>query len=80
MTPWTVAFQDPLSMGFPKQESWSVLLFPSPWDLSDPEIETTSLALQMDFFFFFFNHRATWAGLLLIYLNTKIKAIHGIQI
>ena len=32
-TPWTVACQAPLSMGFPRQEYWSGLLFPSPWDL-----------------------------------------------
>ena len=29
-TPWTVAFQAPLSVGFSKQEEWSVLPFPSP--------------------------------------------------
>ena len=30
MTPWTVAYQDSLSMGFPMQEYWSGLPFPSP--------------------------------------------------
>ena len=29
-------------MGFPKQEYWSVLAFPTPGDLSDPEIELAS--------------------------------------
>ena len=29
-------------MGFPRQEYWSVLSFPSPEDLSDPEIELVS--------------------------------------
>ena len=29
-TPWTVTFQAPLSMGFPRQEYWSRLPFPSP--------------------------------------------------
>ena len=29
-TPWTVAYQAPLSMGFPRQEYWSGLPFPSP--------------------------------------------------
>ena len=38
-TPWTVACQAPLSMGFPKQESWSGLPFPSPGDLPDPGSE-----------------------------------------
>ena len=34
VTPWTVARQAPLSMGFPRQEYWSGLPFPSPGDLS----------------------------------------------
>ena len=29
-TPWTVAHQAPLSMGFSRQEYWSGFLFPSP--------------------------------------------------
>ena len=37
--PWTVAHQAPLSMGFSRQEHWSVLPFPSPGDLPDPGIE-----------------------------------------
>ena len=41
--PWTVAHQT-LSMGFPRQEYWSGLPFPSPGDLPDPGIESTSLA------------------------------------
>ena len=35
---------DSSPMGFPKQESWSGLPFPSPGDLSDPGVEPTSLA------------------------------------
>ena len=35
-TPWTVACQAPLSMGFPRQEYWSGLPFPSPGDLPEP--------------------------------------------
>ena len=38
-TPWTLARQAPLSMGFPRQEYWSGLSFPSPGNLSDPGIE-----------------------------------------
>ena len=41
-TPWTVALQAPLSMGFPRQEYWSGLPFPSPGDLRDPGVEPTS--------------------------------------
>ena len=42
-TLWTVAHQAPLSMGFSWQEYWSGLPFPSPLDLTDPEIKATSL-------------------------------------
>ena len=38
-TPWTVAHQPPLSMGFPRQEYWRGLPFPSPSDLPDPGIK-----------------------------------------
>ena len=47
-TPWTVACHAPLPMGFPKQEYWSGLPFPSPGDLLDPEIKARSPALQAD--------------------------------
>ena len=47
-TPWTVAFQAPLSMGFSRQEYWSGLPFTLPGDLSDPGIEPWSPALQAD--------------------------------
>ena len=46
--PWTVVYQPSLSMGFSRQEYWSRLLFPSPGDLPDPEIEPRSPALQAD--------------------------------
>ena len=47
-TLWTVAHQALLSTGFPRQEYWSGLPFPSPGDLPDPEIEPKSPALQAD--------------------------------
>ena len=47
-TPWTVACQVPLSMGFSRQEYWSGLPFISPGDLPNPEIELGSPALQAD--------------------------------
>ena len=47
-TPWTVAYQAPLSMRFSRQEYWSGLPFPSPGDLSDPGIEPRSPALEAD--------------------------------
>ena len=48
MTPWTVAYQAPPSMGISRQEYWSGLPFPSPGDLPDPGIEPGSPALQED--------------------------------
>ena len=48
VTPWTIACQAPLSMGFSMQEYWSGLPFPSSGDLSDPGIEPRSPALQAD--------------------------------
>ena len=47
-TPWSVANQAPLSMEFSRQEYWSELPFPSPWDLPDPGIEPRSPTLQAD--------------------------------
>ena len=44
-TPWTVVCQAPLSMGFPRQEYWSRLPFPSPGDLPNLGIKPTSAAL-----------------------------------
>ena len=41
-----VAHQALLSVGFPWQEYWSGLPFPSPGDLLDPGSETGSPALQ----------------------------------
>ena len=48
MTPWTVARQVPLSMGFLRQEYRTGLPFPSPGDLPDPETELRSPVLQAD--------------------------------
>ena len=48
VTPWTVAPQAPLSMGFSRQEYWSGLSFPSPGDLPNPGMEPESPALQAD--------------------------------
>jgi len=47
-TPWTVAHQALLSMGFFRQEYWSGLLFPPPGDLPDPGIKPRSPVLKAD--------------------------------
>ena len=44
-TPWTVACQAPLPMGFPGQEYWNGLPFPSPGDLPNLGMELESLAI-----------------------------------
>ena len=49
-TPCTVAHQTSLSMGFPRQEYWSELLFPSPGDLLNPGIEPLPPSLASGFF------------------------------
>ena len=49
-TPWTVALQAPLSMGFPKQEYWSGSPFLSPGDFPEAGIKPESLALTGRFF------------------------------
>ena len=49
-TRWTVAYQAPLSMGFPQQEHWSGFPFPSPGDLPDPGIKPESPASAGRFF------------------------------
>ena len=40
----------PLSMGFPRQECWTRLLFPSPGDLPDTRIKLPSPELEGGFF------------------------------
>ena len=57
VTSWTVVCQAPLSMRFPRQESWSGLSFPSPGDLPNPWIKSRSSVMQavsclkLNFFF-----------------------------
>ena len=43
VAPWTLALQAPLSVGFPRKEYWTEMLFPTLWNLSDSGIETSSL-------------------------------------
>ena len=63
------AWKAPLFMGFSRQEYWSGLLFPSPGDVSDQGIESTSPISQVDFFFF--NH---WA--IEIIFNQVVERLH----
>ena len=45
-TPWTVAHQASLPVGFPRQAYWNGLLFPSPGDIPDPGIEPCVFCLS----------------------------------
>ena len=47
-TPWTAAYQAPLSMGFPRQEYWSGLPLPSPFKEAT-DLHLPTLDLQNDF-------------------------------
>ena len=48
VTPWSVAHQAPLSVGFSRQDYWSGLPLPSPGDLPNPGMESGSPVLQVD--------------------------------
>ena len=48
VTPWTVAHQAPLCVGFSRQKYWSGLPVPFPGDLPNPGIESRSPSLQAD--------------------------------
>ena len=48
VTPWTVAHQASLPMGFSRQEYWSGLPCPPPGDLPKPGTEPGSPTLQAD--------------------------------
>ena len=48
VTPWTVACQAPLSVGYPRQEYWSGLSFPSAGDIPGLGIRPRSPVLQAD--------------------------------
>ena len=49
--PWTTAYQAPLSMGPPRQESWSGWLLPPPGDLPDAGIKTCVFFIGRQFLY-----------------------------
>ena len=61
-TPWTVACQTTLSMGFSRQEYFHGLLCPPPGDLPDPGIEPMSL-MSAALTHRFFTTSANWEAL-----------------
>ena len=58
-TPWTIARRAPLSMGFSRQEYWSMLPCPPPGDLPDPGTEPVSF-MSPAMASRFFTTSATW--------------------
>ena len=75
VTPWTIAHQAPLSMGFSRQEYWSGLPCPPLGDLSDPGIKPTSLMSPV-LTVGFFTTSSTWEALYgLLIFNKGIKTI-----
>ena len=63
VTPWTLACQAPLSMGFPRQEYWSMLPFPPPGDLPDPGIESPTSCVSNTAGLLLLSHHGSPAGL-----------------
>ena len=60
VTPWTVACQAPLSIGFSRQKYWSRLPFSSPGDLPDPGIEFRSSCTAGRFFINWASKEVPW--------------------
>ena len=60
--PWTAAWQNPLSMEFPRQEYWSRLQLPSSGDLPNPRVEPASHTTPASAGRFF-TTSATWEAL-----------------
>ena len=79
VTPWTVARQAPLSMGFSRLEYWSVLPYPPTGDLPNLGIETASLispALAGGFFI----TSATWEAHRIMCWGPKVtRQTHNLQ-
>ena len=73
---WTVARQAPMSIGFSRQEYWSMLPCPPPEDLPNPGIKPASLvsrALVCEFF----TISATWEVILAVVKALKSHTIQG---
>ena len=71
VTPWTVAHQGPLSMGFPRKEYWSWLPCPSPGDLPKPGIQTYVSCISRQFLY----HWVTWEALILLLSREKEQQV-----
>ena len=75
-TPWTVAHQPPLSMGFPRQEYWRGVPFPTPGELLDPRIQPMSPELAGRFFY----HSDTWKTRLSTHMSTQRLEFKSLEV
>ena len=64
---WTVARQAALSMGFPRQEYWNGLLFPTTGGLPYPGVKSWSATLQADSLSYHLSHQGSPKQLLNVY-------------
>ena len=71
-TSYTIAHQAPLSTGFPRQEHWSELPFPSPGDFFDPGIKILCL-LHPRWILYPLSHRGSQTELLLLHVKHYYK-------
>ena len=74
VTPWTAAFQAPLSMEFFRQEYWSMLLFPPPGDL--PKLGLNLCLLCLLHWQAVLYHCVTWEAHHLVHLNILLVFPH----
>ena len=74
-TPWTVAFQAPLSMRYPRQEYWSGLSYPPPRDLPNPGIKPASLVSPALAGRFFTSSATKEALYICVYTHTYIHIL-----
>ena len=91
-----VVHQTPLSMGFPRQEYWSGVPFPSPGDLPDPGIKPGFHALQVDslpeimvpawyvfwlpWFLYFLKFILIYRCILTVHIDTNMYMSHTMKI
>ena len=75
VTPWTVASQAPLSMGFSRQEYWNGLPCPPPGHLPDPGVKPVSLISHL-LPGGFFTTSTTWEPLLLMIITANLFSIY----
>ena len=73
-TPWTVAHQAPLSMGFSKQEYWGGLPLPSPGDLPQPGSNPPLLLLVKQILYHGATEEAPFLSVMCVHYSIKHKS------